>query len=216
MNFKIKTLIITMLLFGVIFYPISLSQNLSNPVWGFKNAYLKYNATTTILGIKEYFSVRYTIIYIYQNNGSFVYTENFSSVKYRSLSENITLNGNYSDPNGFPAVSTNDLNYLNQGKIPEDMNSSVKSVIPNVQIKVPAGTYNTDKIIGNYGTVEYVDMSTGIIVDENITLFGLNLNLKLTNTNIKPIIIEIVYVIIAVVILLLLVLAVFLRSIKRR
>ena len=96
------------------------------------------------------------------------------------------------------------------------MNNSVKSVISNVQIKVPAGTYETDKIIKNYGSVEYVDMSTGIIVDENITLFGFNANLKLTNTNIHPINIEIIYVIIAVLILLLLVFAVFLRSIKRR
>ena len=210
-----KIMISVTLIFGLVLYPMSLSQNVAYPAWEFKNAYLEYNATSNLIGIKENFTIKYIIINVYQNNGSFTYYENLTSVKYK-ISENLTNTGNSSDPNGFPAVSTNDLNYLNDGQVPEDMKNFVRSVTKNIQIKVPAGTYITDKIVNNDGSTEYIDQSTGIVVYENITLLGFNTILKLNDTNIQMINMNIVFIIITVIILVLIfiVLAIYARKKK--
>ncbi|MGC9210921.1 MAG: hypothetical protein ACP5FU_02065 [Nitrososphaeria archaeon] len=84
------------------------------------------------------------------------------------------------ESDAFPIVSSTDLQDLKSGQTPPDFpfiasmypQSFNIQIVPNVKIKVPAGTFNTIEVkTGIFGSVIYIDQNTGLLVWMNMTSF---------------------------------------------
>ena len=165
--------------------PSSKNSPQTKPPFAFNGAYANYQITYSIAGNSASIPVSYVINNVDDSSQTFTFAQNFGS--YLSVLSLSSVTGNFYNPSPFPVVATQDLNMLNQGNIPQDMQGA--TVVKDVSISVPAGTFTTDEIT-LYGSTRWIDENSGLIVQQSGSFLGavapslLSGSMQLEKTNI--------------------------------
>ncbi|MGC8726299.1 MAG: hypothetical protein ACP5RS_06990 [Thermoplasmata archaeon] len=127
------------------------------PVYAYNGSYAYYDISG---------SINETANYTVNNVNVTLYNFNvYASMSSQPYHENST--STFADPGMFPAVNVSVLNSLNKGILPKEIGPftmpSNATLLRNVSVTVPAGTFITDEIKTNNMTI-YIQTYSGIVV----------------------------------------------------
>jgi hypothetical protein len=172
----------------------------STPLWAFNGANATYqikyddngdSQTGGPFGPNASFavSVKLTINHVQLSDQTFDVSGSLPGILPAFLSPFANISASFDNPSPFPSVSQSDLGQLNSGTIPTDISAS--EVSTGISVSVPAGTFTADKVTFGDGSIEFIDMYSGLIIQTSASLWAITsavsggATLVLTDTNIS-------------------------------
>ena len=129
------------------------------PSWAFNGAYAQFQTSYSFNGVSISDTVKYTVSNVNVNSQSLDLTVSYGGSA--SSFPSYTTSSSFTNPSPL-AVSPSDLALLNVGKTPNDISGA--QVTTGVSVNVPAGSFTTDEVKFPYSGTEWVEASSGLIV----------------------------------------------------